>query len=85
MRTHQEVISEAGGAHVLAQLIAENVSGEVELLRKRVWAWVRSDSIPGEYWALLADKGVATVNELAEAAEAKKLPAVAAVRRGASA
>ena len=85
MRTHQQVITEAGGAHVLAQQIANSVDGEVELLRKRIWAWFRGDSIPGEYWALMADKGVATVIELAEAAEAKKLPAVAAGRRGAHA
>ena len=82
MRTHQQVITEAGGAHVVALLINESVVGEAELLRKRVWAWFRGDSIPGEYWALMADKGLATVIELAEAAEAKKLPAVAAGRRG---
>lgn len=73
MRTHSEVIEAAGGAHQLAQLITPILGAEAEVIRKRVWAWVKADSIPGEYWALLARSGVAEVSELAEAAEARKL------------
>lgn len=73
MRTHSEVIEAAGGAHALAQIITPMLGADAEVIRKRVWAWVKGDSIPGEYWALLARCGIAEVAELAEAAEARKL------------
>lgn len=80
MRTHSEVIEAAGGAHQLAQLIAPILGADGEVVRKRVWAWVKADSIPGEYWALLARSGIAEVSELAEAAEARKLAEAATAK-----
>lgn len=85
MRDHVQIITDAGGPAKLAPLIVPDLGGDAELVRKRVWAWFNSRSIPGEYWPLLSDKGVATVEELAAAAEAKKLPEVAALRQGAAA
>ena len=74
MRHHKTIISDAGGPNELAQLISARLEGDREVLRKRVWAWFRSGSIPGEYWSLLSDLGVASVWELSVAAASKKLP-----------
>lgn len=80
MRTHIQIITDATGPHGLAQIIAPIIGGDPEVVRKRVWAWNKAESIPGEYWALLERSGVATVAELSEAAEARKLPSIAEAR-----
>lgn len=41
-------------------------------MQKRVRAWAVTGSIPGEYWSLLERLGLATVEELAAAAAARK-------------
>ena len=78
MRTHKQIIADAGGPHQVARLIQQGVEADETTLQKRVRAWDVSDSIPGEYWALLADKGVAGLEELAQAAGARKGIALAA-------
>ena len=41
-----------------------------------VFAWKRTDSIPAAYWRKLSDAGVATLDELADAAAHRRgLPA----------
>lgn len=74
MRDHSKIIDDAGGTASLAQKIAPDLGGDPEIVRKRVWAWGAGGSIPGEYWTLLAAKGIATLEELAGAATARKLP-----------
>lgn len=76
MRTHRDIIAEAGGPTKLAERIA------VE--RWLAGAWKREDSIPAAYWPRLVDAGLATLDDLAHAAEARKFPEIAAGRRTAS-
>ena len=78
MRSHKKIIADAGGPHQVARLIQQGVEADEVTLQKRVRAWDVSDSIPGEYWALLSDKGVATLDELAQAAGVRKGIAIAA-------
>jgi len=79
MRTHAQIIADAGGHHGLTRSLLPHLPDQDEVtLRKRVLAWARTDSIPGEYWALLAQIDVAPMDELAEAAARRKnIPATA--------
>lgn len=70
MRTHAEILDT--GPHAIARLIQPHVDADEITLQKRVRAWAVTGSIPGEYWALLERVGVATVDELARAAAARK-------------
>lgn len=54
-------------------------TGPTEMARKigfddpnTVHAWKRTESIPAPYWKAIADAGVATLEELAEAAAARR-------------
>jgi len=59
MRTHSDVIKDAGGALVLHDRI-----GLVRKVRTvRSWAW--RDSIPSEYWRPIVEAGFASYGELA--------------------
>jgi len=62
MRTHAEIVREAGPAEVAR---ARNVS--INTVR----SWIQRDSIPAEHWAGFALEGKATLHELALAAAAK--------------
>ena len=73
MRTHAQIIADAEGHHGLTRLLLPHLPEQDEVtLRKRVLAWARTDSIPGEYWSLLAQIGVAPMDELADAAARRK-------------
>lgn len=78
MRTHVQIISENGGPHAVARAILPHVDADEVTLQKRVRAWSVSQSIPGEYWALLERLGAATIAELAAAAAERKGVAVPA-------
>ena len=67
--THSGIIERADGPAALARAIGQDPN--------TVKAWKRNDSIPAPHWQAIADKGVATLQELAEAAAAKRV-AVAA-------
>lgn len=73
MRTHAQIIADAGGHHGLTRSLLPNLPDQDEVtLRKRVLAWARTDSIPGEYWSLLAHIGIAPMDELTGAAARRK-------------
>lgn len=72
MRSHKQIIADADGPHAVARLILPHVEADEVTLQKRVRAWVVSDSIPGEYWALLDTLGVAKLAELAATAASRK-------------
>ena len=57
MRTHSQIIDDAGGHKSLAR--------QLGLDERRTMFWKRRDSIPSNCWLLLNDKGVATFRELA--------------------
>lgn len=67
MRTHRQIIEEAGGPAGIARAAKAD--------RGRAKQWARNDSIPGPYWALIAAAGLASLEELAGAAAAKREPA----------
>lgn len=62
--SHSEIIARADGSAALARKIGQDPN--------TVKAWKRTDSIPAPHWQAIADKGVATLQELAEAAAAKR-------------
>lgn len=64
MRTHQQIIDDAKGLSALARSVgaAPNTAKQ----------WRRNDSIPATYWAAIASNGFASLEELADAAEAKR-------------
>jgi hypothetical protein len=66
MRTHEQIILDAGGYKALADKIGQPQS--------RVRFWQRRGSIPPAAWPALAERRVAGLRELAEAAAAKKAP-----------
>jgi hypothetical protein len=80
MRSHSSIIKDAGGPTVLHRTLGL----EDEKLHA-VRSWFQRDSIPPEYWPTMVDHGLATLDELALAAEAKRLPEVAAARQDAAA
>ena len=84
MKTHHEIIKSAGGPHALAERVHERAGGELATVQSRVRGWSMQSSIPGEYWPLMVELGVATLGDLAAAAEARKLPDVAASREAAA-
>jgi hypothetical protein len=60
MRTHRQIIDDAGGYQALSAKIGEPAS--------RVRFWHRRSSIPAEAWKACADRAVCSLDELAEAA-----------------
>lgn len=84
MRSHFTILKDAGGPHAVAQLISEKSGEALATVQSRVRGWSLSDSIPGEYWPVLEDLKVAALAELAGAAEARKLPDIAAQREAAA-
>lgn len=64
--THSDLIDRAGGPAKVGSLLNPAVDGNT------VKAWKRNDSVPGPYWQAFADANLATLEELAAAAEAKR-------------
>lgn len=73
MRTHTQIIKDAGGPHAVASALAPFDQASLTTLQTRVRAWPINGSIPGDYWALFARLGFATVEELADAADARRV------------
>lgn len=59
MRTHEQIINDAGGYKGLAAKLGEPVH--------RVRFWARRKSIPPTAWPLLAEKRIAGLRELSDA------------------
>jgi hypothetical protein len=72
MRSHRQIISDAGGAAKLHALLG--YVGRYETVN----SWVKRNSIPRSAWPDMINAGVATINELAG------FQVVAAPRREAS-
>lgn len=64
MRTHEEIIADAGGPAALGRM----VDADPNTAKK----WKQNKSIPAAYWADIARRGLATLEELAAGAEAKR-------------
>jgi len=72
MRDHATIIREAGGPAKVARGLHDRLGGSIAGLQYRVRGWVQQSSIPGEYWGLLSDLGVASLDELATAAARRR-------------
>jgi len=59
--THEQILRNAGKADDIAALCG--------VASMTVRSWIFRDRIPGEYWAILARAGHATLDQLANAAE----------------
>lgn len=64
MRTHSQIIREAG----TAETVALNLGVSVNTVR----SWIQRDSIPAERWAALRSLNAASLDELATAAATKR-------------
>lgn len=75
MATHSDIIERAGGVTEVRRKLEK---AGIVLPDETVRSWPKraggSGSIPGEYWSALADCGVATLEELALAAERRRFP-----------
>lgn len=69
MRTHEQIILDAGGY----QATAAKIDGNDATLPGRVRFWLRRKSIPADHWNAVVTAGLATLQELADAAEARRL------------
>ena len=65
MRDHASIVR-GHGAQALARLL--NAEG-FEVHASTPQRWADRNSIPGEYWAIIAEKNIATLEELAAAAD----------------
>ncbi len=64
MRTHLQIIKDEGGYQAVAD--------RLEQPRERVRFWERRGAFPPEQWKSVADAGIATLDELAEAAAVRR-------------
>ena len=64
MRTHQQIIDDAGGPSTM-----DRAAGAKSGTAKQ---WKRLNSIPAPYWAEIARQGLATLEELAAGAETRR-------------
>jgi len=71
MRTHREVIRDAGGVTAFARKLSLSPKAAT------VQSWWQRDSIPNQYWLLVAQLELASLPELALAAAAKRRPKTA--------
>jgi hypothetical protein len=63
MRDHAEIVKAAG-----IEAVADATGASIHTVR----SWVQRESIPAEHWKLFADKGWATLDELAETIKPRK-------------
>nr|WP_303683040.1 hypothetical protein [Brevundimonas naejangsanensis] len=69
MRTHSQIISDAGGPSQLKRLL--NLLATIHTVR----SWAARDSIPAAHWNAVVAAGLATLQELADAAELRRASA----------
>jgi hypothetical protein len=60
MRTHRQIIAEAGGY----QAFAAKIDAGNDVLKRNARFWERRNSIPHEQWPALIAAGLATLDEL---------------------
>lgn len=67
MRTHQQIIKDHGALRLSRDLAERGIKVHFSTPQR----WSERSSIPGEYWAAIVDMGLATLEELASAADAR--------------
>lgn len=68
MRTHKDIVQARGAS----QLVRDLAEKGVRVHQSTPQRWAERDSIPGEYWKVLSDMGLASLDELAGAASQKQ-------------
>lgn len=63
-RTHAQIILDAGGPAAVGEITTVDPNTTKK--------WKANDSIPAAYWSALVEAGKATLEELADAAAAKR-------------
>ena len=80
-RSHSDIIEDAGGVSAVRKALADR---GLDLPDETVRSWPKRQqghgSIPPEYWPSLVLLEMATLAELADAAEARRFPDLAAQR-----
>jgi hypothetical protein len=66
MRTHSQIISDAGGPMALKRRLC--LTATIHTIR----SWAARNSIPAEYWNAVSGAKIASLKELADAAEARR-------------
>lgn len=66
MRTHTDIIRDAGGYQAVALKL--HFEGRVETVK----SWAVRNNIPAEHWRGLVDRGLATADELMTGAAMRK-------------
>lgn len=78
VRAHSQIVRDAGGATAVAgslfPLMPAGRWGEIKDLANTVQGWVRADSVPPEYWPAFVQLGLASLEEMAAAIAAARLP-----------
>lgn len=64
MRTHSDIIDDAGGPSQFARSIGVEPN--------TVFPWRRADRIPAAHWAVISGQNLATLDELASGADRRK-------------
>lgn len=64
MRTHKQIIKDAGGPSAVAKVVVAEAN--------TAKGWSRSNSIPAMYWEPIVAAHLATLEELAAAAAARR-------------
>lgn len=77
MRTHYQIIIDAGGYKLLA--------GKIGVPRERARFWVRRKAIPREHWHAIVESGAASFEELVGEPKAQRLTQPSKAGHGASA
>lgn len=70
-RSHADIVRAIGATELHRRLTGRGIV----LTINGVQRWADRDSIPAEYWNALANEGIATLPELATAADARKTAA----------
>lgn len=68
MRSHADIIRQHGASALYRDLTAKGVKVHQTTPQR----WADRDSIPGEYWKVMVELGVASLDELATAAAANR-------------
>lgn len=65
MRNHSEIVKERGATNLVRDLDGKGVKVSASTPQR----WADRNSIPQEYWSVIADLGLSTLEELAAGAD----------------
>ena len=78
-RSHEQIIKDAAGGDTATEFAA--LAAKIGAKPHQPRDWAARDSVPPEWWGVLVEAALTTLEEMQRAAEAKRLPEIAQ-RRG---